>query len=255
MRHGMGGRRMGPGWQGMGAQGWGGHRGGQPPWIAGLIQLAQQETKSWGQPQQPRAKRGDVRAAILDVLATGPRNGYQLIQEIAERSGGAWKPSPGSIYPTLSQLEDEGLIEADAASGRRRFRLTVAGEHYVDANPEELAGVWRPFAEPDDKHNGFASLKPEIGKLMSAVWQIATAGSDQQQRDAIAIVIETRRKLYGLLADEDADLDRHPDSRDEAPSVWAEATDQDMSSGESVEKPAPAEHADEERPNPWEKDQ
>ena len=70
-------------------------------------------------PQRPRARRGDVRAAILDVLAVEPLNGYQVIQQIAERSGGQWKPSPGSVYPTVSQLEDEGLV---AASEERAAR-------------------------------------------------------------------------------------------------------------------------------------
>lgn len=219
MRHGkFGGGHLG-GWSGHGGfgpgGGWGGAgRGGPPPWLAGLLQMAQSESKGWA-PPLPRARRGDVRAAILDVLAGGPRNGYQLIGEIAERSGGAWKPSPGSIYPTLAQLEDEGLVWADAESGRRSFRLTAAGEHYLDAHPEEIAAVWRPFAddpEADQADGGFAALKPELGKLMSAVWQIVTTGSQQQQRDAIAIVIETRRKLYGLLADEaDEDLEAEPE--------------------------------------------
>lgn len=230
MRHGkFGGSQMGGwgggGWSGHGGFGHGGGRGGPPPWIAGLLQMAQNETKGWS-PPPPRARRGDVRAAILDVLAGGPRNGYQLIGEIAERSGGAWKPSPGSIYPTLAQLEDEGLVWADAESGRRSFRLTAAGEHYLDAHPDEVAAVWRPFADDGgDPEGGFAALKPELGKLMGAVWQIVTTGTQQQQLDAIAIVIETRRKLYGLLADEPDEAGADP----QAPADHGPAFDFDKS--------------------------
>ncbi len=108
---GHGGRRSA---HGFGA--WGGF-GGPPfaPWGSG---------PAW---RGMKARRGDVRAAILGVLADQPMNGYQLIQEIAQRSGGAWKPSPGSIYPTLQQLEDEGLVRADAPDGRRTFSLTDEG--------------------------------------------------------------------------------------------------------------------------------
>ena len=93
-------------------------------------------------------RRGDVRAAILDVLAVEPMNGYQVIQQIAERSGGAWKPSPGSVYPTLQQLEDEGLVEGTEVEGRRLLQLTGAGREYVAEHPEEMAATWRAF-EPN----------------------------------------------------------------------------------------------------------
>jgi len=78
-----------------------------------------------------RARRGDVRTALLLLLDEGPRNGYQLMQEIENRSGGAWRPSPGSVYPALSQLEDEGLVRAEEQDGRRTFVLTEAGKAYV----------------------------------------------------------------------------------------------------------------------------
>jgi DNA-binding PadR family transcriptional regulator len=172
--------------------------------VAGLFGMKQGE-----QHRGPRARRGDVRAAILDVLQGEPLNGYQVISAISERTGGAWKPSPGSVYPTISQLEDEGLVEADDERGRRTLRLTDAGREYVAANADELDGVWKPFAEPlrpDGRPDGgdFATLKPEIGQVMNAVWQIISTGTDQQRRDAIDVLIETRRKLYGLLAEGDA---------------------------------------------------
>ena len=136
------------------------------------------------QQRGPRVRRGDVRAAILDVVRAGtergePVNGYQVIQEIAERSGGAWRPSPGSVYPTIQQLEDEGLVEADDERGRRTLRLTAEGEAYVAANPDELASVWAPFeSERRRQSTDFAGLKPEIGQVMGAVWQIVTTGTD-----------------------------------------------------------------------------
>jgi DNA-binding PadR family transcriptional regulator len=173
---------------------------------------------SQGQQQRgPKVRRGDVRAAILDMLREEPMNGYQLISQIAERSGGAWKPSPGSVYPTIQQLEDEGLVEADDERGRRTLRLTDEGRAYVEQHPDELAAVWEPFGErrEDVRPGGeYAALKPEIGQVMAAVWQIVTTGTDRQRRDAINILIETRRKLYGLLADGD-DAPRDGDEADD----------------------------------------
>ncbi len=180
-------------WQGQRKSG----PGGPPPWLAGLFGLVGHEAN---RPQ--RVRRGDVRAAILDVLATGPMNGYQVIQQIAERSNKAWRPSPGSVYPTIAQLEDEGLITSDDASGPRAMRLTDAGEAYVAENLEELAAVWTAFAKPAADAPNYAALKPELGQLMSAVWQIITQGTDKQRRDAIVLLQDTRRKLYLLLAED-----------------------------------------------------
>ncbi|MFL6003629.1 MAG: PadR family transcriptional regulator [Nocardioides sp.] len=180
---------------------WGrGGRSGPPPWVTGLFGLAQGE-----QQRAPRARRGDVRAAILDVLREDPMNGYQIMSQIAERTGGAWKPSPGSVYPTIQQLEDEGLIEGSEGPGQRKLKPTPAGWDYIGEHRDELAAVWEPFAEPAREEGGgdFANLKPEIGQVMNAVWQIITTGTDQQRRDAIEVLVETRRKLYGLLAEGD----------------------------------------------------
>ena len=176
-------------------------RPGPPPWVTGLFGLAQ-----GAQQRGPRVRRGDVRAAILDVLGTEPMNGYQIISQIGERSGGAWRPSPGSVYPTISQLEDEGLVTSDDAAGRRTLRLTEEGKAYVAEHPEELARVWEPFDRPaaeETDPTDFVNLKPEIGAVMNAAWQIITTGTDQQRRDAVEVLVETRRKLYGLLAEGD----------------------------------------------------
>ncbi len=199
------GRGRGPGpWGDWSGHGWSG-RPGPPPWVAGLFGLGQTEQK-----RGPRVRRGDVRSAILDVLRTAAEaegqeqvNGYQIIQQINERSGGAWRPSPGSVYPTIQLLQDEGLVETDDERPRKTLALTAEGSAYVAEHADELAAVWAPFErhERDQQSSGFGDLKPEIGQVMGAVWQIITSGSEQQQRAAIDVLVETRRKLYGILAD------------------------------------------------------
>jgi DNA-binding PadR family transcriptional regulator len=160
----------------------------------------------WGPPPRwrgPKARRGDVRAAILAVLAEQPMNGYQIIQEIAERSGGGWKPSPGSIYPTLQQLEDEGLVTADAEVGRRTFTLTDEGRAYVADHADEVSAPWEAMSAPaEDDENG---LKPLLGQVATAMWQILATGTPEQQARAKDAVAELRRKLYGILADDEQD--------------------------------------------------
>jgi DNA-binding PadR family transcriptional regulator len=188
----MSGQRWGQPWPG-GGWGPGPWGSGPPPWIAGLFGMAGQQ-----QSRGARVRRGDVRAAILDVLAVQPMNGYQIIQQIAERSGGAWKPSPGSVYPTLQQLEDEGLVEGTEAEGRRLLQLTAEGRRYVADHPEEMAATWRSFdADGEETHE----LKPVIGQVMAAVWQVVMSGNRQQQAEAAEILADARRKLYGLLAE------------------------------------------------------
>jgi len=200
-------RHMGSGWHGSGMHGggpWGGWQGrpGPPPWVQDLV-------RSFGGPdvgprRGPKVRRGDVRAAILDVLAVEPMNGYQVIQQISERSGGAWKPSPGSVYPTVQQLEDEGLVESREVDGRRELHLTDAGRDYVEENPDLMAATWRPFhpTGPEEAAaSGVGDLKPVVGQVMGAVWQVIVSGTPQQRAEAAEILGETRRKLYGLLAD------------------------------------------------------
>src|SRR4051794_20108356 len=176
--------------------------GGPPPWVQGLIGLAQSGNRPdfGGRGRGPKVRRGDVRAAILDVLAVEPMNGYQIIQQIAERSGGAWKPSPGSVYPTVQQLEDEGLVEGTEGEGRRLLQLTGEGRRYVEEHPDELAGTGEVFAQREQKDRP-GDLKPVIGQVMGAVWQVVVSGTKQQQAEAAEILADTRRRLYGLLAD------------------------------------------------------
>jgi len=189
-------------------------RQGPPPWVAGLFGLGPVHEQRRG----PRARRGDVRSAILDVLRTAEAggeqvNGYQVIQQISERSDGAWRPSPGSVYPTIQQLHDEGLVETDDERGRKTLGLTDEGRQYVADHAGELAAVWRPFdRHAREEESSFAGLKPEIGQVMGAVWQIVTAGSESQQRAAIEVLVDTRRKLYGILADGDEATEEEDES-------------------------------------------
>src|SRR5437868_4496417 len=135
------GRHHGVPWGGVpGPGGPGGPWGGDgppfgPPW-AGFLQAI------FGVGRGPRARRGDVRAAILVLLDEEPRNGYQLMQELERRSQGAWRPSSGSVYPTLSQLEDEGLVAASKDESNRVYRLTDRGKSHVAKNRDELGTPW-----------------------------------------------------------------------------------------------------------------
>jgi DNA-binding PadR family transcriptional regulator len=179
--------------------------------VAGLFGLGSVQEQRRG----PRARRGDVRSAILDVLREAEAhdelvNGYQVIQQISERSDGAWRPSPGSVYPTIQQLQDEGLLETEDGPGRKSLTLTEEGRQYVTEHAAELAAVWRPF-ERQAEESTFSGLKPEIGQVMGAVWQIVTSGTESQQRAAIEVLVETRRKLYGILADGDVSEDDDED--------------------------------------------
>jgi DNA-binding PadR family transcriptional regulator len=158
-----------------------------------------------GSGRGPKARRGDVRAAILAVLAEQPRNGYQVIQEIAERSGGVWKPSPGSIYPTLQQLEDEGLVRAESDGGRRTYTLTEEGQAYVAEHPDEVAAPWEAMGGTSDDEDG---LKPLIGQVAAAIWQIAAVGTPEQQAKGREALRDLRRRLHAILADEESSSER-----------------------------------------------
>ncbi|HEX6469180.1 MAG TPA: PadR family transcriptional regulator [Streptosporangiaceae bacterium] len=152
----------------------------------------------------PKAKRGDVRAAVLSLLAEEPRNGYQIIQEIAERSGGLWKPSPGSVYPALQQLEDEGLIRAEpAAGGRKVFRLTDEGGAYVAEHADELAAPWAAIAETvDDRAVEVHTL---FSQLYMAVGQATQAATAEQLAEVHKVLAGARRAIYAILAADPAD--------------------------------------------------
>ena len=145
-----------------------------------------------------RASRGDIRAAILSLLADGPKNGYALIKAIAEKTDGLWKPSPGSVYPTLQQLVDEELVEATGDGRRTDYVLTDAGKAYVAEHQSELDAAWK--ATPS-RTEADAALHESIGKLMGVVHQYRFAASDEQRKQAAEKIDELRKALYLILAE------------------------------------------------------
>lgn len=198
--------RHGPGFGGPGFGGpgpshgrrGGGRRGFGMPWMGDI--------GGWpGDPgaRGPRVKRGDVRSAILALLAEEPRNGYQIIQEIGERSGGVWHPSPGSVYPALAQLEDEGLVAAETPEGgRKRYVLTEEGRDYVAAHPAEAAAPWDTVAS--SVGHGAKELRGLVGEVAVAAIQVFRVGNDAHIEQAQQVLADTRRRLYRILAaDED----------------------------------------------------
>src|SRR5579864_3515954 len=150
-----------------------------------------------------KARRGDIRTAALLLLSEEPRNGYQIMQEVQERSGGVWRPSPGSVYPALAQLEDEGLIRTEDSEGRKLFAITEEGRALL---AERDAGKPAPW----DAMSGDVSVRAhELGKLMREVShafvQVMRTGSEGQMARAREVLAGTRRDLYRILADgEDA---------------------------------------------------
>ncbi len=154
-----------------------------------------------GFPRGPRARRGDVRAAALLLLAEEPRNGYQIMQEIEERSGGVWRPSPGSVYPALAQLEDEGLVRVEEREGRRTYVLTDAGKAYVDERGDDLTAPWEEMGDSVD--DDVASLFKEIRQVAIAAAQIGHMGSAAQIAEARSVLANARRALYALLAQDE----------------------------------------------------
>ncbi|HEY1531208.1 MAG TPA: PadR family transcriptional regulator [Galbitalea sp.] len=149
-------------------------------------------------PGPQRKRRGDVRIAILSLLREKPSNGYGLIKEITDRSGGTWYPSPGSVYPTLQQLVDEELIEASGEGKRTEFQLTSTGTEWVAAHADELEKVWQ---STDERIQADAGLHESIAKLMGVIHQLRFAATDAQRAKAIEKLDETRRALYAILAD------------------------------------------------------
>jgi DNA-binding PadR family transcriptional regulator len=146
-----------------------------------------------------RSARGDIRTAVLALVAEQPRHGYEIIQEIAERSGGAWRPSPGSVYPTLSQLEDEGLVRLEQADGRRVVHLTEEGTRYVEEHRAELDAVWESVGR--DADDDASALAEQLGQLHAAAHQVISAGTPAQITAATEALTEARKTIYRLLAE------------------------------------------------------
>ena len=151
-----------------------------------------------------KARRGDIRTAALLLLAEEPRNGYQIMQEVQERSGGLWSPSPGSVYPALAQLEDEGLIRSEEEDGRKHYALTDSGRKLVDERPADRPAPWEQLGG-----DGAAGEAQQLGRLIREVGfafaQIMRTGSEGQMARAREVLSATRRDLYKILADGDVE--------------------------------------------------
>jgi DNA-binding PadR family transcriptional regulator len=147
----------------------------------------------------PRARRGDIRAAILALLQEEPRNGYQIMQELKQRSQGMWNPSPGSVYPALQLLEDERLIANEEVSGGRIYALTSQGKAYVKEHAEEIAAPWEALSNAAG--DGFVEMMNLFQQLGAAAMQVVQAGSAGQISKAKKILVATRRSLYEILAE------------------------------------------------------
>jgi len=151
--------------------------------------------------RRTRAKRGDVRAAILALLAEQPRNGYQVMQELEQRSRGLWRPSPGSVYPSFQQLEDEGLIRAEEGGGGKVYRLTAAGEEAA----RKIAASGEPpwDAQAEDEDDTHVALMDQMRQLGMALFQIAHNGNPAQGAEALRILTDARKSLYQILASDE----------------------------------------------------
>jgi DNA-binding PadR family transcriptional regulator len=211
--HGGPGGPGGPGghWKGGFGGPKGGHWGGGGAWGAW-----------WPGPGGPggatrarKAGRGDVRAAILALLREGPRTGYQIMSDIEDRSDGAWRPSPGAVYPALAQLADEGLIVGEESNGRRTFSLTEAGREYVGQHPDRARGAWESREQQEAWQ--VPGLFAEAARLGAGIVQITHVGTPEQLREAERLLERTRRRLYQILAEDtdDEDTDDTDDDTDD----------------------------------------
>jgi DNA-binding PadR family transcriptional regulator len=148
-----------------------------------------------------KARRGDIRTAALLLLNEEPRNGYQIMQEVEERSDGVWRPSPGSVYPALQQLEDEGLIRADELEGRKLFKLTDEGRVYVNERGEDKPAPWEQMSgDVSDQMRELGKLMREVGFAFA---QVMKTGSEAQIGEARKVLSTARKDLYRILADGD----------------------------------------------------
>ncbi|MET9338223.1 PadR family transcriptional regulator [Nonomuraea sp. NPDC003804] len=146
----------------------------------------------------PRVRKGDVRAALLSLLGEEPKNGYQMIQDIEQRSRGVWRPSPGSVYPALQQLEDEGLLAGEDAGGSRTYRLTEQGRRHLREREATLA-PWEQVAGsvPEDRHQ----LRLLWAQVSEAFGHLAQTADDRQVAAASQLLRQTRRSIFKILAE------------------------------------------------------
>ncbi|HXH33002.1 MAG TPA: PadR family transcriptional regulator [Plantibacter sp.] len=162
----------------------------------GMWQVMEQLRSKFEKSAGSRVGRGDVRAAVLALLAEQPMHGYQIIREIEERSGGSWKPSAGSVYPTLQLLADEGIITAEEAGGRKTYALTEAGREEVAESG--ASAPWEGGASSEG--NGFTALPKAGVELAQAAAQVGRTGTPEQVQQAVTILDDARKRLYAILA-------------------------------------------------------
>ncbi|WP_430645115.1 PadR family transcriptional regulator [Agromyces sp. GXS1127] len=184
---------------------WGGGNPGQGIWDA-----MQELRGMFEQKVAPRMGKGDVRAAVLALLAEKPMHGYQIINEIADRSGGAWKPSAGSVYPTLQLLADEGLITAEEEGGRKTYTLTDAGTVEAEASAERTPWPTSAGSSGEGGSGGFGGRGRDFGmsgalpkagiELAQAAAQVGRSGTPEQVEQAVEVLQDARRRIYSILA-------------------------------------------------------
>lgn len=149
-----------------------------------------------------RHRRGDVRSALLLLISESPRHGYELMQAIGERTEGAWTPSPGSVYPALQQLQDEGLVQVEADQSKRGIAsLTSEGVTYVEENRETLSRVWDSVTSNDS-----SSLRDAAHGIVQAARQVGQVGTTEQVAAAAAALTAAQRELYLILATDPAEF-------------------------------------------------
>jgi DNA-binding PadR family transcriptional regulator len=178
----------------------GGPRGrGRGP--AGAWRQMESFEGGWGGGGRRRVRRGDVRRAVLLALTDGPANGYEVMSRLEARSGGIWRPSPGSVYPTLQMLEDEGLVRSETTDDTRTYQLTEAGQAQASAGAEDPSGraPWDSVAGGDER---VLTFRDSMIQTMAAAKQVAQTGQSEQLDRGIEIVRRARKELYQLLAED-----------------------------------------------------
>ena len=146
-----------------------------------------------------RTRRGDIRVALLAGLSDGPAHGYELIQRLSNRTGGRWKPSPGSVYPTLQLLEDAGFVSSSQQDTKRVYAISDAGKAELQTKMASADGT-PPWMDPESigSHD---DLRKAVGQLLMATKQIGMSDNQAHVDATVTILNDARRKLYQLLAE------------------------------------------------------
>lgn len=176
------------------------NRGERSKFDPGRKELSGPWCEAFGSHPGLRAKRGGIQAAVLALLAEQPMHGYQILQELEKRTGGAWTPSPGSIYPSLQALEEQGLVTSEKAGGKRVYTLTPEGEARTAEQPGETGAPWHDFAAEGERFN---EVREAIRGLMVATRQVLVAGTPKQITRLVEVLGEARKTIYRILAEDE----------------------------------------------------